>query len=73
MDLDGLLFVNKGKQSDSLDGGGSKSFLKSLSIFVVVHCLFLADSYPPSDPLPISPPLKALNDSQQRKATYFKI
>jgi hypothetical protein len=73
MDLDGLLFVNEGKWSNSLDGGGSKSFLKPLPIFVVVHCLFLMGSHPSSDSLPVSPPLKALNDSQRRKATYFKI
>ena len=73
MDLDGLLFIDEGKRSDSLDGGGSKSFLKPLPIFVVVRRLFLAGSHPPSDSLPVSPPLKALNDSQRRKATYFKI
>jgi hypothetical protein len=73
MDLDGLLFVDKGKWSDSLDGSGSKFFLKPLPIFVVMRCLFLAGSHPLSDPLPISLPLKALNDSQWRKAIYFKI
>jgi hypothetical protein len=73
MDLDGLLFINEGKRSNSLDGGGSKFFLKPLLIFVVVHHLFLAGSHPPLDPLLIFPPLKALNDSQQRKEIYFKI
>jgi len=73
MDLDGLLFVDEGKWSDSLDGGGSKSFLKPLPIFVVIRCLFFGGSHPPSDSLPISLPLKALNDNQRRKATYFKI
>jgi len=65
MDLDGLLFVDEGKRSDSLDSGGSKSFLKPLAALVVVRRLFLWDSHPPLDSLilSVSPPLKARNDS----------
>jgi hypothetical protein len=71
MDLDGLLFIDAGKWSDSRDGNGLKSFLKPLAAFVVVRRLFFWGSPPPSDLLP-SPPLKALNNSQRRKATYFE-
>jgi hypothetical protein len=63
MNLDGLLFLDKGKWSDSLDGDGSKSFLKPLSAFDVMHRFFFEGSPPPPDLPSVSPPLKALNDS----------
>src|SRR6266851_2859285 len=74
MDLNGLLFIDKGKRLDSLDNSGSKSLLKPLPILVVMCHLFFGGSHPSLDSLilSISPPLKAWNDSQWRKATYFK-
>ncbi len=62
---------DEGGQFDRVEGGASNSFLNPLLTFVVVRLLFLgggADGVLGS--VSICCPLKDMNVSQRRKATY---
>src|SRR5258708_7207125 len=70
----GVLFSNEGEWFFIAEGGGSKSFLKPLPDFTMSHLLFLAGGLGnASRPVSMSNPLKDLNDSQRRKATYYNV